>query len=146
MAIQLAFQTPNIPTLEYVADASTTFTLGNLVYRDTSTGELKEATNSAGTVLNIEGITNKTETTGSGVQRIKITPIVPGALVIVDTTNDTAADQLNKAHGMTNAGEVNNTNTQLSTTLGVFMAVNTVGAASNRKLLGYFIKIGQVTA
>ncbi len=146
MAIRMAFKTPSMPALEYVADASTSFQLGALVYRDTSTGELKEATSSAGTVLNIEGIANKTETTAATNPKIRITPFLQNDLVIADCTANTAANQLNKAHAMTDALTINNTSSHVATTLGVFMAIAAVGEASNKKLLGYFIKVGQVTA
>ena len=146
--LKVSTQSPNIPVLEYTADASVAYTKGNVAYRDTSTGEVKEASSSAGTTLNIECVIAETKTTESSNPLIKAIPIVSGAsqLWVADCTNDTAANQLNKAHALTDAGTVNNTATTVATTSGVFVALKQIGAASDRKLLGYFVKVGQVTA
>lgn len=145
MSLKLFQQSPNMPSLEYTADASVAFTAGNLAYRDTSTGEIKEGTS---TVLNIEGVVRETKTTAASNPRIELQPILhgPQQLWIADTTANTAANQLNKAHDMTSASAVDNTSTHDGTTAGVFVAVATVGAAADKKLIGYFLKIGQVTA
>lgn len=137
---------PNLPRLTYVADASTTFTKGKLAYRDTSTGELKEATNAAGTVLNIEAIVADTVTTGASDATIEAYPIMPGVLYAAKCANNTAANQLNKAHTITAAGLVSNTSTHSAAVGGVFIAVAISGEAADRTLIGYFVKVGQVTA
>lgn len=147
MAIKVVQQSPNIPKLTYVADESASFTTNSLLYRDTSTGELKEATSSVGTVLNIEAVSTKTETTAASSPTVDAIPLWgPQTLVIADCTANTAANQINKAHAMTDARTVNNTSSHVATTLGVFVALAAVGAASDKKLLGYFVKVGQVTA
>jgi len=149
MAFKLSSQSPNMPKVEYTADASTSYTLGSVAYRDTSTGEIKEdAGGSEATVLTIECVIAKTETSAASNPRIESFPIIsgPGQLWIADCTNNTAADQLNKAHALTSALAVANTSTTDATTAGVFVAIATVGAASDKKLLGYFVKVGQVTA
>lgn len=148
MSFKLHSQSPNMPLLGYAADASTTFTQGNVVYRDTSTGELKEETGGAATTLTVEGVVNKTETTGSSAPKIDIHPIISGPqqLWIADTNANTADNQLNKAHDLTSAGVVDNTSTTDATTAGVWVAVANVGAASDKKQIGYFVKVGQVTA
>ena len=148
MAFKVATQSPNIPALEYRADASTSFTAGNVGYRDTSTGEIKEEASGAATTLTIECVIAKTETTGSSNPTIRAIPIIsgPAQLWIADCNANTAANQLNKAHDLTDAGTVDNTATHDSTTAGVFVALKQIGAASDKKLLGYFVKVGQVTA
>lgn len=146
MAIKVVTQSPNIEALDYVADASTAYSVGTLGYRDTSTGELKTATSSTGTVLNIEAVIQKSVTTPASAPLIKALPIHPNMMVVVDCANDTAADQLNKAHAMSDGGTVNNTSTHVASTAGVFVALRAVGASTDRKLYGYFVKIGQVTA
>lgn len=148
MAFKIAASSPNAPKMTYLADASTTFTSGNVVYRDTSSGELKEETGGAATTLTVEGVVNKTETTGSSSPTIDITPIYHGPiqLWVADCNANTATNQLNKAHDLTDAGTVDNTSTTDATTAGVFIAVAQVGAASDQQLLGYFVKVGQVTA
>lgn len=145
MSIKLLQQSPNMGSLEYTADASTSFTAGNLAVRNTSTGEIQEG---ASTVLTIEGVIRETKTSEATNPRIELQPILhgPQQLWIVDCTNNTAANQLNKAHAMTDATAVANTSTHEGSTAGVFVAISTVGAAADKKLIGYFLKIGQVTA
>lgn len=146
MAFRLASESPNMPAEEYLADASVLFTVGSLVYRDTSTGELKEATSTVGDATNIEGITTKTETTAASSPYIRVIPIVSGSRFIADCTNATAEDQLNKAHLLTDARTVNNTNTHSTDVNAIFIATRIVGASTDKKLYGYIAKLGQVTA
>lgn len=137
---------PNIPVDTYVADASTLFTKGNLAYRDTSSGEIKEATTTTGDATNIEGIVARTVTTPASNPTVELTPIFDGLRVIADCTNVTAADQLNKAHLLTDGGTVNNTNTHSTDVNAVFVALRIVGASTDKKLYGYISRLGQVTA
>lgn len=144
--IRVVSQSPNIPAEEMLADASTLFTTGSLVYRDTTTGELKEATATVGDATNIEGVVLKTQTTGASSPYIRVTPLFHGTRVIIDCTNNTAEDQLNKAHLLTDARTLNNTNSHSTDVNACFIALRMVGAASDKKLYGYFAKTGQVTA
>jgi hypothetical protein len=138
---------PNIPKFEYVADASTSFTKGYLAYRDTSTGEIKEATTTTGDVTNIEGIVAETVTTEASSPRVDLYQILPGQLYVADCTNNTAADQLNKAHLLTDGGTVNNTSTHSTDVNAVFIALAISGVAADKKLIGRFaLPLGQVAA
>lgn len=138
---------PNIPKLPYVADASTAYTTGYLAYRDTTTGEVKEMTTTAGDVTNIEGIVAESVTTAASNPEVDLIPVFDGMLVIADCTNDTAANQLNKAHLLTDGGTVNNTDTHSTDVNAVFIALRQVGAASEKKLLGRIaVKLGQAAA
>lgn len=146
MAFKVVSSSPNVEAVEMLADASVTFTAGNLVYRDTSTGEIKEATTTTGDATNVEGLITKTQTTGATEPYIKVLPVHLGMYVIVDCTNVTAADQLNKAHLLTDAGTVNNTSTHSTDINAIFIALRVVGASTDKKLYGYIAKLGQVTA
>lgn len=149
MAFKLLQQSPNMPKIEYVADASVSYTLGSVGYRDTTTGEIKEdAGGNEATTLTIECVISETKTTGASNPRVEGWPIVsgPSQLWIADATNNTADNQLNKAHLLTSALAVANTSTTDATTGGVFVALKSQGAASDKKLIGYFVKVGQVTA
>ena len=138
---------PNIPALEYTADASVSYTNGDLLYRDTSTGEVKAATSATVTTVNIEAICQSTETTAASSPTIRAIPIISGMLVEADCDSDTAANQLNKAHLINDTGAtVINTDTQVSTSAAVFIALKIIGATTDKKLLGYFVKVGQVAA
>lgn len=146
MAFKPVNKLPGVGEIEMLADASVTFTVGSLVYRDTSTGELKEATSTTGDATNIEGITTKTETTASSSPYIKVTPISSAMYVIADCTNATAENQLNKAHLLTDARTVNNTSSHSTDINAIFIALKIVGATTDNKLFGYIAKLGQVTA
>ena len=134
------------PKFTYTADASTAYNLGYLGYRDTSTGEIKEATTTTGDATNIECVVTKSETTAASSPTIEATMIMDGQLWVADCTNNTAANQLNKAHLLTDGGTVNNTSTHSTDVNAVFIALGIVGAASDKKLIGRFAKLGQVTA
>jgi len=146
MAIKVVSSSPNVEAVEMLADASTLFTAGSLVYRDTSTGELKEATATTGDGTNIEGLTTKTETTGASEPYIRVLPVHLGMYVVVDCTNNTAANQLNKAHLWTDARTLNNTSTHSSDVNATFVALRMVGATTDKKLFGYIVKVGQALA
>ena len=147
MSIRAFSESPNIPRLEYKADQSVHYTKGALLYRDTSSGEVKEATAGAGTTLNIECISAEDVTTGSGSARVDGYVINgPGQLWVADCAADAIDTHLNLAHIMTSATIVNNTTTASESSAGVFVALAVVGASSDKKLLGYFVKVGQVTA
>ncbi len=146
MAIKVVSHSPNVEAIEYTCTASTAYSAGGLLYRDTSAGEVKEATSSVGITTNIEAIGLKTFTTASTSPLLRALPIHSGMYVVADCTANTAANQLNKAHAMTDAFTINNTSSTVATTLGVFIALKLVGAASDKKLYGYFVKVGQVTA
>lgn len=131
----------------YVADASTAFTTGSLGYRDTSTGEIKEMTATVGDVTTLECLITQTVTTAASDPVIEAFPLVDGMIVEADCTNNTAANQLNKAHLMTDARTVNNTNTHSADVNAVFVALRQIGAASDKKLLGRIaLRLGQVAA
>lgn len=146
MAFKVVSSSPNVEAVDMLADASTTFTAGFLVYRDTSSGEIKEATTTTGDATNVEGLITKTQTTGASEPYIKVLPVHLGMYVVADCTNATAADQLNKAHLLTDGGTVNNTNTHSTDINAIFIALRVVGASTDKKLYGYFAKLGQVTA
>lgn len=137
---------PTLPKFPYVAVASTAMTAGLALYRDTSSGELKLVTNSVGLTTNIEAICAQTITTAASNPTIEAYPIVPGVLYEAKCANNTAANQLNKAHAITAAGLVSNTSTTNATTAGLFVAIAISGAAADKKLIGYLVKVGQVTA
>ena len=149
MAFKALSQSPNIPALDFTADASVSFTLGSVGYRDTSTGEIKEdAGGSEATTITIECVIAATETSAASNPLIRAIPIAHGPVQLweADCNANTASNQLNKAHALTSALLVNNTSTTSATTAGVFVALKIIGAASEKKLLGYFVKVGQVTA
>lgn len=146
MAFVLYTGSPNAPSFPYVADASTSFTTGSLCYRDTTTGEIKEATTTVGDATNVEGVAKRTFTSEASNPEIDLEVIIPGQFWVADCTNVTASDQLNKAHLLTDARTVNNTSSHSTDINAVFIALRMVGASTDKKLVGYIAKLGQVTA
>ena len=137
-----------LPKMQGVSKASQAYTVGQLLMEDKTAGEVIPATSSVST-LNCLGISTRAFTEGgSDVQGgVKYIPIATHAVfVVADCTNNTAANQLQKDHLMTDSNFVNNTSTTSTAKEGVFHALALVGATTNKKLYGYFIRIGQVVS
>lgn len=139
---------PGEGSQEYLAAAGSSYSKGAIIYRNTTLGKVHEIAATVGDATNVEAIvTEATGTTATtGTTYIKAQPIHSGMFVIADCTNNTAEDQLNKAHLVTNALTVNNTSTHSTDINAIFVATRVVGAATDKKLYGYIVKLGQVTA
>ncbi len=145
MAIKVVSSSPNVEAIELLAADSQAFLATALVYRDTSAGTVKPITATVGDGTNLEGLCMKAQTTTTS-NYIRVLPVHLGMYVIVDCTNNTAADQLNKAHLWTDSVTLNNTNTHSSDVNATFVALRLVGAATDKKLYGYIVKVGQALA
>jgi len=128
-------QVANVP-------ASTTITAGSLLASDFTNKGLIPAT-AASTVLTIMGIATQSVASSASVQQVNFVPVDQAVYVVADCTNNTAANQLCIRHILTDANTIANTSTNITINTGVFYALGTVGAASDKKLYGYFIKVGQ---
>jgi hypothetical protein len=124
--------------------SSTAVTKGSLLYADTTNKVAKVATSSAGSTTNILGVANQTVT--SSATAVECTFLRDGTLVEADCTNNTATNQLLIQHVLTDGATVNNTSTHSTDVKAVFFAVAVKGAAADKKLLGYIIRVGSVTA
>jgi hypothetical protein len=131
-----------LPTLTGTV-ASLTATKGSLVAADTTNAKLVAVTGSVGTTQTLIGVLTKA--VASTDTQCEYKPLNSGIYCIVDCTNNTAANQLYKRQAMTDASTVANTSTDITTNLGVFMPLKQVGAASDKKLYGYFVTLGQTT-
>lgn len=128
-----------------ISSANQAYVTGQLLMEDKTNGVVIPATSSVST-LNCLGIGTKTYTEGGSNAVIQYIPIATVAVrCVVDCTANTAANQIHKDHLMTSATAVNNTSTTNTSLNGVFHALGQVGAATNNKLYGYFIRSGQVT-
>lgn len=137
-----------LPMMVGVTKATQAYTVGQLLMEDKTNGEVIPATSSVST-LNCLGVGVKAFTEGSAdvIGGIKFIPIgTQTVFVVADCTSNTAANQLHKDHLMTDSNNVNNTSTTSTAKEGVFHALAMVGATTNKKLYGYFIRSGQVTA
>lgn len=147
MSIKPFTGSPAIPKFPYVCPVSTAFVTGYLGYRDTSSGEIKAMTATVGDVTTLECIIAETKTSAAASPLLEGIPLFDGMMVIADCTNNTAADQLNKAHLMTNGGTVNNTSTHSTDVNAVFIALRMVGVAADKKLIGRIaLRLGQAAA
>ena len=123
--------------------SSTTCAPGDVL--DLSSNAVTRATSSS-TVLTIECVAQET-LAGTSVG-VKAIPILPGAVQLweADSTNNTASNQLMEDMVLTDHDTVNNTGTTSAAKEGIFRAIAVVGAAGDKKLLGYFHKPGQVVS
>lgn len=122
---------------------STAYTAGKLLAK--SSGVLVEG---ASTTITLVALGQETKTTEASSPTLKVLYLQggPSQLFIADCTNNTATNQLYKTQAMTDAATVNNSSTENTTTAGVFFPIAISGAATDKKLIGYFIRLGQVTA
>lgn len=134
-----------LPKQVAISKATQVYLADQLLMEDTTAGNVIPATSSAST-LSVLGIGTKGYTEGASAGTVNFIPVITGAVfVVADTTAATAANQLHKNHLMTDGQTINNTGTTNTTLNGVFHALAMVGATSNKKLYGYFIRSGQVT-
>lgn len=134
-----------LPKQVAISKATQAYLTDQLLMEDTTNGYAVPATSSAST-LNVLGVGTKAYTEGSSNATVNFIPVITGAVfVVADTTAATAANQLHKNHLLTDGQTINNTSSTNTSLNGVFHALAMVGATSNKKLYGYFIRSGQVT-
>jgi len=138
---------PNIPQRTGYAATSQAYVKGQLLYRDTTNGVLIPATGAGTTdqTVNIEGIAIKTFTAASsGNPTIDYEPILPQNLYVIDCHSTTNVNQIHKNHEMFDSLNLDNTSSSVSAPDAVFVA--TALGPSTTQLIGYFVKVGGVTA
>lgn len=144
MAIKLVKCAAGADQLVKYPTSSLTTTPGMILA--TSSNGVAEAS-ATSTTNNIQCVSQQTLTSSSdGVLAI---PILAGAQQLweVDTTNNTAANQLmEKMIIGANAGVINNTGTDVVINTGVFTAIAISGVASDKKLIGFFNPMYQINA
>ena len=79
----------------------------------------------------------------SATGRIKVIPIVPGQLWHAGCANNTSVEHVLKRHKLSDHDIIANTAQDESTSLGIFLMYAAVGAASEKKCIGEFIRIPQ---
>jgi len=169
MAVRALSGSPNIPHRFGYAGSAVTYTRGDLLYRDTTNGQLLIATGSNGTgvenTTNIEGIfigpatptsgaptllaNAGTWVSGGGVQSglLEYEPIIPGpsVLYVVDCQNAVNANQIFKNLGMYSSQKLNNTSSSLSGSNGYFITTSLGPTSTGAQLIGYFTKSASLT-
>lgn len=143
MAFKAVNLIPGVGEIDYLAKPSQQFTHGGLIIRDVVNSYVKPAPVTGEET--IEAIyTGATGTTGTGTVYIKAIPFQAVTFIEADCTNNTADNQLNKAHILTDSATVANTSTTITTTAAAFVALRAIGADSDKKLFGYLIKTSQI--
>ncbi len=97
--------------------------------------ELVRAT-ATSTIHSVVGVA--AETVSTTATRIKYIPFVDGQLWEVATKNNTAANQLYEGMILEAHGSVDNTSTTVTGPTAVFTPVSIVGAAADKKMIGFF--------
>ncbi len=125
--------------------SSMTGTANQVVFNDTTNGRLSNSATARINSVNLAGIL--TENVASTVTEAEFIPLDGAIFCVVDCDNDTATNQLHKRHRLgTSFGNISNTSTDIATTAGIFFALRAVGSTTDKKLYGYFVRLGQVGA
>lgn len=121
-------------------------TAGNILQLDTTNNGVKiaTATSTTDTVNAIECVAVETLATSAVAAQINAIPINSQQLWEADCTNNTAANQLYLRQILTDAGTVANTSSDTATTSAFFLPLMISGIASDKKLIGRLIKLGQL--
>jgi hypothetical protein len=142
MAIKLvkdAFDTPAMPV---TLDGSTDLAENSLCDRNSTNGDI-DASTASSVIEKLFGVV--VGDPAATATEAHVIPIVSSPLQLweVDTKNNTAAAQLYKACILQNAVSVDNTGTHVAGPTGVFIPTAIVGAASDKKMRGYFVATHQ---
>lgn len=97
--------------------------------------ELVRAT-ATSTIHSIFGVA--AETISTTATTIKVIPFVDGQIWQADMKNNTAADQLYEGMILEDHDSIDNTGTTVTGPTAVFTPIAIVGAASDKKMLGFF--------
>lgn len=128
----------DIAAFEYTVTAGTAIAEGDIL---AESGNVVQRATSSSTIHTISCVAAETITTSD--TQIQCIPIVSGPIQLweVDTANATASTQLYENMALTDHDTVNNSGSDVSGATGVFHPLALVGAASDKKLLGYFTRL-----
>lgn len=123
--------------------SSMTGTANQIVFHDTTAGRLSNSATARVNSVNLGGIL--TEAVASTATEAEFIPLDNAIFCVVDCVANSAANQLHKRHGLgSDFGTIANTSTDITSTAGIFFALRQVGTTTDKKLYGYFVKLGQV--
>lgn len=120
--------------------SSLAVTKDTLLMADRSNNVLVKATSAAATTNSL-WLARETVTTAA--TSIKVEPVTCFDLYEVDTANNTASTQILERMVLTDEAIINNTDTDSAVNEGIFEALQVKGAASDKKLIGRFLVLGQ---
>lgn len=123
--------------------SSMTGTANQIIFHDTTNGRLSNSATARVNSVTLAGIL--TENVASAATEAEFIPLDNAIFCVVDCVANSASNQLHKRHVLgSDFGTVANTSTDVASTAGVFFALRQVGTATDKKLYGYFVKLGQV--
>lgn len=125
-------------------NGSTAITRGSLLYVDETNRIVVPADSSAETTVTTLFVAR--ETIASTATEIECYLVDGSQLWEADCAANTASTHALVVHDMSTALLVDNTATTDASTNGIFLGLKVVGAAADRKLIGKFLALGQVTA
>ena len=144
MAARLVSDPAASQRFELVTSGSTAITRGALVFITFASDRVDPATSTTGTTITNIGVA--AETIASTGTEIDVILLNPSQIWEIDCAADTAANQVLNRHSMSTSLVVDNTGTDISTTLGIWLMLARVGAAGDRKALFKPLLTNQVTA
>ncbi|MFA5397720.1 MAG: hypothetical protein WC346_17055 [Methanogenium sp.] len=138
MAFKLVSGWPEEDVHEGTVTAGVAIAKGDAL--DVSGNVLQRATSSS-TIHTIFGVADETISTTA--TKIKYIPIIPFSQIWeADTTNNSASTQRYEQMVFTDHDTINNTDTTVTGPTGIFTMIDAKGAASDKKILGFFTRLG----
>lgn len=125
--------------------ASQAYTIGDALMLDTTSDaiDVVPATSST-TTYGIYGVAM--ETVANTATALLICIIDPTQIWEVDVTNNSNVNHNYQHMVLTDKATVNNTGTDSSAATAVFLQTGTIGATTDKKIVGKFLKVANVTA
>jgi hypothetical protein len=124
----------------YLPLSSLAVTKDTLLMADRANNVLVAATSSAATT---NSLWLARETVANTATQIKVEPVTLYDLFEADATNNSASTQVLERMVLTDAATINNTETDSAVNEGIFECLGVIGAASDKKLFGRFLTLGQ---
>jgi len=123
-------------TIKY-AISSVTLAAKSIIDYDRSNAVVVAATSSS-TIESVGGVTTVATTTAD--TEVLCQKIVDADEYVFDTTNNSDADDNLQRMALTDASTVNNSGSDQSDDTGIIMQLRTFGAASDKKIVGVFVR------
>ncbi len=138
MAFKLVSGWPEEDVHEGIVTAGTAIAKGDVLDKN---GNVLQRATSSSTIHTIVGVADETISTSA--TKIKYIPIIPfSQMWEADAANSTASTQLYENCILTDHDTLNNSGSDVTGPTGIFNILYTKGAATDKKVLGYFHRLG----
>jgi hypothetical protein len=136
MAFKLRGGFPEAYTFEATVTAGTAIAEGDVLAIN---GNVLQRATSSSTIHTIVGVAAETISTTD--TKIKVILISNDQLWEADTANSTASTQLYESCALTDHDTLNNSDTDVTGATGVYLILQTLGAATDKRVLGQFTRL-----